>query len=305
MEGKKLKLSYFDTDEQNILKLIGLVKQKEKERGLSQEEIDFKYTHGFCSALANYIRESLSKCFGFDTGMVSRLHHCFISHNGASYDILGKKSESEMFAFLQRGYFKNGQPLFENKNIRKGHVDSEEMKRWKTYTKKMLDDLVLSVELDEKDKDKKIVIEENDGPVEVAEKLIDYARGFQKMSGVFESDYRQYVTLPNCKYSQMALTDIVKTLNNLGFKNVFLEEKDGQVSFRVEQNGQEPVYFNLNGVIQNSKEDAAKAKQYASIFKNSNLTAAAKQPEKLQSWGTVFQMMNVNMVKNSSFEPQK
>lgn len=305
MEGKKLKLSYFDTDEQNILKLIELVKQKEKERGLSQEEIDFKYTHGFCAALANYIRASLLKCFGFDAIMATRLNHSFISHNGASYDILGKKNVSEMHAFLESEYFKNGQPPFANADISKDYVESEEMKRWKTYTKEMLDDLALSVELDEKDKDKKIVIEENDGPVEVAEKLIDYARGFQKMTGVFESDYRKYVKSPNCEYSRKALTDIVKTLNNLGFKNVFLEEKDGQISFRVEQDGQEPVYFNLNGIIQNSKEDEAKAKQFASIFKNANLTAAAKKPENLQSWVTVFQMMNVNLVKNVNFEPQK
>ena len=305
MEEKNLKLSYFDTDEQNILKLIEFVKQKEKERGLSQEEIDFKYTHGFCAALANYIRVSLLKCFGFDANMASRLNHSFISHNGAYYDILGKKNANEMYEFLESEYFKNGQPPFANADIREDYVEIEEMKHWKTYTNDMLEDLALSVKLDEKDKDKKIVIEENDGAVEVAEKLIDYARGFQKMSGVLESDYRKYVKSPDCEYSKKALTDIVKTLKDLGFANVSLEKFDGQTIIRIKQNEKESVCFNLNGVIKNSKEDIAKAKQFASIFKNANISAAAKKPENLQSWGMVFQMMNVNLVKNVNFEPQK
>ena len=57
----RLNLSPADHVSVNVEKILGLVIELEKEKGLDMEEIQYKYTHGFCGALAQLVRIVLSK----------------------------------------------------------------------------------------------------------------------------------------------------------------------------------------------------------------------------------------------------
>ena len=108
-----------NTLEENVLAIIDFVKQVEREYGLSDEEIEYKYTRGSCKNLAQLaILDTLVRLFGNirGTSVVKIEYNRSFPHyyfkveekkgNSYFYDILGKKTNKEMVDFMNGDYWK-------------------------------------------------------------------------------------------------------------------------------------------------------------------------------------------------------
>ena len=120
---KKLVLNSNDLEEINIRKIIEYVRQFEKEKGLSDEEITHKYTHGDCVCLAFLIKILLPSVKVKWFGSCSDDAHCCIAIKGDPkldskledfidedlyyFDINGKKYYDEMREFLSETFNTN------------------------------------------------------------------------------------------------------------------------------------------------------------------------------------------------------
>lgn len=130
-----------NTMEENILAIIEFVKQVEREHGLSDEEIEYKYTRGNCKNLAQLaILDTLVRLFGKIRGAsVVKIDEYNISFphyylkvetkkgNACFYDILGKKSNQEMINFMKSDYWKKynlkvAKNLVANKHLQFSYV---------------------------------------------------------------------------------------------------------------------------------------------------------------------------------------
>lgn len=60
---QKLYLSERNSDAENVLYIIDYLKEVDFEQGLSLEEIQYKYTHGFCYDLVELINKIYDKVF--------------------------------------------------------------------------------------------------------------------------------------------------------------------------------------------------------------------------------------------------
>ena len=136
-----LYLSREIADEENIMKIIDFIRACEKENNLSNEEIDYKYTHGYCGELARLIKTIFEKCLDkkiyiktFNTALelkdeVVYNTHLYVSpqvkcekraeHKSAKdlltryyFDIFGKKTETEVEEFLSSDYYLYENPQF-------------------------------------------------------------------------------------------------------------------------------------------------------------------------------------------------
>ncbi len=130
---KDLILSESNSTEENILAIIEFVKQVEREHGLSDDEIVYKYTFGLCWQLANFISRTLKFLFGIkDIKEIYRIgnmeyidHHVYVQYRDRKlnrcfyFDILGKKTEREVSSFMQSNFWEE----LDSKGIRKSNSD--------------------------------------------------------------------------------------------------------------------------------------------------------------------------------------
>lgn len=124
----KLVLKSNEPTEENILAIINYVRALERENGLSDEEISYKYTHGDCTCLTTLINYFLPKVkvYLFEKEMESS-HYCVgirgdivkdsklaISYEMEGrrergckyyYDINGRKYFEEMCSFIESEYY--------------------------------------------------------------------------------------------------------------------------------------------------------------------------------------------------------
>ncbi|MBQ3502772.1 MAG: hypothetical protein IJA72_03815 [Clostridia bacterium] len=110
-----LKLRNNDATEENILKIIRHIKDIETKRGLTESEIEHKYTYGYCSSLVEIVQHFLPECksilfWGYDEDVV---HFCVgvkcqaksnIHEDLDYYDINGKKSYDEMVEWMAKEF---------------------------------------------------------------------------------------------------------------------------------------------------------------------------------------------------------
>lgn len=102
----------------SVTKIIEFVKQLERERGLSEEEIQYKYACGHCDNLAKLVVNLINNLFGkqrtigvdkveFTRGDGQWTYHSYVKvinpGKGPSdfYDILGKKNYEETQQFIE------------------------------------------------------------------------------------------------------------------------------------------------------------------------------------------------------------
>lgn len=113
---EQLRLNVNDATEENIYKIIDYVIKLEKEHGLTDDEIIYKYTHSDCICLAFLIKTLLPNVIVKWFGSCSLDAHCCIAIKGDSnldsklddfidedlyyFDINGKKYYDEMCLFL-------------------------------------------------------------------------------------------------------------------------------------------------------------------------------------------------------------
>lgn len=119
------------------LKMIDVVKQLEHAAGLTDEEIEIKYTMGGCSSLAEAMRMAFSACyqkhlptinFTASTARNGRCatHTCLDIGMGLFVDIKGIHTANDVVTFLDSGYFENAenmQKFEENKATKFALVD--------------------------------------------------------------------------------------------------------------------------------------------------------------------------------------
>ena len=93
----------------NVLKIIEFVKQVERERGLTDEEMVYKYTHGHCWVLATCVVETINRIFGEVKEVQEQSFAKFNTHwyvevktneGEFYYDICGKKTKEEVEAYM-------------------------------------------------------------------------------------------------------------------------------------------------------------------------------------------------------------
>jgi len=111
------------TMEEKILAIIEFVKQVEREHGLSEDEIIYKYTCGACFELSYYIVkgmlkylyncsfEKLNACYMVgDRKYID--HHVYLKMKGKTesedlyFDIFGKKTKQEVDGFMTSDFWK-------------------------------------------------------------------------------------------------------------------------------------------------------------------------------------------------------
>ena len=117
----KLYLSSNDSDEINILKIIECIKTTDMKQGLKKEEIEYKYTHGWCRDFAFLVKRTFErvlgkkvelKAFDFvvkkDDGERVDCHYYveFLTDKGKRFaDILGIHSEQEVRSWIDVSNF--------------------------------------------------------------------------------------------------------------------------------------------------------------------------------------------------------
>lgn len=112
---KTLKLRNDEATEENILKIIKHIKDIETAEGLTQQEIEHKYTCGYCSSLVEMVQHFLPQCRYICFWSADDIaHFCIgIERQGSSskehrdldyFDINGKKSFDEMAQWLAKEF---------------------------------------------------------------------------------------------------------------------------------------------------------------------------------------------------------
>lgn len=102
--------------DENLYKIIQFVIDFEKERGLSELEIQEKYLHGYCSSLVEIIKHFLPKAH--IVGFLSYdefSHFCIRLYEEGKiyyYDINGAKSYNEMMEFIAKEFGGNPKNIF-------------------------------------------------------------------------------------------------------------------------------------------------------------------------------------------------
>ncbi len=116
-----LVLSVNDSLEDNILAIIDFVKQVEKENGLTEEQIEHKYSCGCCAVLAlELIKENIERLFGttkelegfaIETGNKKINTHSYLKlkkdlpEEDLYFDIFGKKTIKEVKKFISSKFW--------------------------------------------------------------------------------------------------------------------------------------------------------------------------------------------------------
>lgn len=139
----KLYLSTEKSEEENILSIVNFVREIEKKRGLTDEEIDYKYTHGFCSKLAQIVKDTMkevldvkisSKSFEELSTPQNPFTHVYLTPkrnksetpnqsmslseamaNKKYIDICGVKKRADVLEFMNSDYMKNKDEKLEEK----------------------------------------------------------------------------------------------------------------------------------------------------------------------------------------------
>ena len=112
---KILKLINNEATEENILKIIQHIKDIETAEGLTQQEIEHKYTCGYCSSLVEMVQHFLPQCRSICFWSADDIAHFCIGiepqcsnsneHKELDYfDINGKKSFNEMAQWLAKEF---------------------------------------------------------------------------------------------------------------------------------------------------------------------------------------------------------
>ena len=120
----KLYLSPYDSDEMNVLKIIEYIRKSDVSQGLTDEQIDYKYTHGFCADLAFLIERVFSKVLGIkveskqfdvvekgdagDKAIDSHFYVEYATEKGKGYaDILGVMEIDKIQEWLRSDYMRS------------------------------------------------------------------------------------------------------------------------------------------------------------------------------------------------------
>ena len=125
---EKIYLSRDAKDGENVQKLFDCVVAAEMERGLTLEEIQYKYTHGFCGLIAQFVKITMETkldrkvmvknvAMDLDSGnSQAKVEHVYVTVKPDVadptnifardyYDVFGKHTQQEMSAEVKNPYF--------------------------------------------------------------------------------------------------------------------------------------------------------------------------------------------------------
>lgn len=297
---EKLILPNQNATEENILRIIEYVRQVEKSKGLTDEQISYKYTHGDCNCLADLIKTLLPdvklKGFGSSNGDA---HSCvaikgnpdvderldrFIGEDFYYFDINGKKYYDEMCEYLANTFHTDVNKIRVNHHYVVNSLQNE-------TTKSILEN---GVSIQPKD-NRKIYSAENFAnliilPIDdIKRKLVFAGNNLALLNGKSDEELRQmllnYVTVEQDDFFELTqskdlekVNKLVKALDLLNLSPYDLFEKLGfnepvEKESKTEQVDESQIYlyqteqlFNsaLEEYFSSELPSAEKTKQYIS-----------------------------------------